>query len=229
MVLSAAATAGDRNGAGANGFYVDLGSFGRACNGDCSITAFTGQQTTQAISPAFGIADFTQGEFGFVPIVPIWDWAWDESWFVGASYSRRILSFGHSSVGEVISLEAEAGLGKRFGTQTEFEAWAALYARWHLFPWNKWVKTTIGVSTGLSWASGISAFEKRRSGNNEGSQLLHYLSPEATFALPSNPNRELVFRFSHRSGGSDMFGPDSIFNHTGGGAQYFLIGTRFRF
>ena len=176
-----------------------------------------------------GIADFTQGEFGFVPIVPIWEWPWDDSGMVAATYSRRIGSFGHSKVGEIVSFEFEVGVGQRFGSQTETEIWGAAYVRWHLFPWNRWVKTTVGISSGLNYATGISDWEVNRSGNDEGSRLLHYLTPEITFAWPRNPNFEIISRFHHRSGGSDMFGPNSIFNNTGSGSQYFVLGTRYRF
>ena len=229
VLLPTVAAAGDKNGAGSTGFYWNWGSLVGACNGDCATTAFAGQQTSQTMQSVIGIADFTQGEFGFVPVVPIWEWPWDDSGFFAATYSRRIGSFGHAEVGEVVSFEAEMGIGQRWGIQTETELWGAIYVRWHLFPWNHRVKTTIGISSGLNWASGISDWEVHRSGNEEGSQLLHYLSPEITLAWPKNPNFEVLARFHHRSGGSDMFGPNSIFNNTGSGSQYFLLGTRYRF
>lgn len=224
-----AALSGNRDVSNADGFYLDPGSFGQGCNGDCSVTVLAGRQVVTTMAALFGVADFTQGEYGFVPMTPIWDWEWGDSGFVGGAYSRRLLSFGHSNVGEVISLEGEVGLGQRFGIQTETELWSAIYLRWHLFPWNDYVKTSVGVSTGLSYTTGISDWEIDRSGNDEGSRLLHYLSPEATFALPDNPNKELVLRLTHRSGGSNMFGSNSIFNNTDGGAQYFTIGLRSRF
>ncbi|SFR36860.1 hypothetical protein SAMN04488005_1031 [Yoonia tamlensis] len=221
--------AGDKDGTGASGFYWDWGSFTRDCGGDCALSILGGRQTTVAMSPAFGIADFTQGEFGFVPAIPFRDWPWTDSRMIAATYSRRIASFGHARVGEVISIKAEVGIGQRTGSQTETEIWGAGYIYWHLFPWNRWVDTSVGISTGLNWATGISDFEVHRSGNDEGSQLLHYLSPEITLSLPQYPDIEVVARFHHRSGGSDMFGPNSIFNNTGGGSQYVLIGTRFWF
>jgi len=229
LLLPTITLAGDRYGAGSTGIYWNWGSLLGSCGGDCAISVMSGQQTSQTMSEVIGIADFTQGEFGFIPIVPIWEWPWDDSGMVAAMYSRRIGSFGHAKVGEIISFDAEIGLGKRFGSQTEAEFWAAAYVRWHLFPWNRWVKTSIGISTGLNYATGISDWEVDRSGNDEGSRLLHYLTPEIAFASPRNPNFEILIRFHHRSGGSDMFGPNSIFNNTGSGSQYFMIGTRTRF
>lgn len=221
--------AGEKDGANATGFYWDWGSFSRDCAVDCALSILGGRQTTQSLSPMFGIADFTQGEFGFVPIVPYRDWPWTDSRMLAATYSRRIASFGHARIGEVLSLKAEVGVGQRTGSQTETEIWGAIFVHWHQFPWNRWLKTSVGVSTGLNYASGISDFEVIESGNDEGSQLLHYLTPEITFSLPDYPEIEVVARLHHRSGGSDMFGPNSIFNNTNGGSQYLLIGTRFWF
>lgn len=211
------------------GFYLKRDPLLGPCSGQCSWTLMAGKQVTTGISEIFGVADFTQGEWGFFKPIPISEWEWAESYFVGGAMSRRLLTLGHHRFGEVISIEGELGAGKRMGIQTEVEVWGAFYARWHLFPWTKWVKTSVGVSTGLSYTSGISEWERNRSGNDEGSRLLHYLSPELTLAFPDTPDQELVFRFSHRSGGSDMFGPNSIFNNTGGGAQYMLVGMRYKF
>ncbi|WP_417249953.1 hypothetical protein [Celeribacter sp.] len=211
------------------GFFLHAEKPWGACDGNCSWTIMGGKQVTTTMAQLIGVADFTQGEFGFIPRIPFSEWEWEESYYIGGALSRRLLTFGHHRVGEVISLEGEIGLAKRFGTQTEFETWGALYARWHLFPWGRWVKTSVGVSTGLSYTPSISDWEVDRSGNGEGSRLLHYLSPEMTFSLPDTPNQELVFRLAHRSGGSDMFGPNSIFNNTSGGAQYFVVGMRYKF
>ncbi|MEC7763798.1 MAG: hypothetical protein VX874_17980 [Pseudomonadota bacterium] len=199
------------------------------CGGDCAITAFVGRQTLVNMPDAFGIADFTQGKFGFNRLVPVWDWPWTDSGMVSVAASRQLASFGHSATGDIVALEAELGMAQRFGSQDQLEVWGAFYLRWKQFPWNRVVKTTVAVSTGLNWASGISPHEIRSSQNGEGSQLLHYLSPEITFALPANPEQELVFRFHHRSGGGDMFGPNSIFNNTRGGSNYLNVGVRWRF
>jgi hypothetical protein len=160
----------------------------------------------------------------FRPNVPIVDWEFGDSGLVGAALSRRVLSIEHQNYGRLFSLEVEAGIGQRFGDLTETEFWGALYGRWHAFPWNRWVSTTVGLSTGVNWATGIPNFEVARSGNGQGSQLLHYLSPEITFALPDHPSHELVLRFHHRSGGRGVFGDNALFNNTGGGAQYGTIG-----
>ena len=57
-------------------------------------------------------------------------------------------------------IEAEVGAAKRFGNQQEGEFWGAMYVRYTAFPWNKYLYTTFALSTGLSYATGISDFEK---------------------------------------------------------------------
>lgn len=212
-----------------NGFQFRWTAPTSPCNGTCAITAFTGRQTLIGMPDAFGIADFTAGNYGLHERVPISDWPWTDSGMIGIAVSRQLASFGHSDVGDIVALEGEVGMAQRYGSQDQLELWGALYLRWKQFPWNRVVKTTVAISTGLNWATGISPHEIRSSQNGEGSQLLHYLSPEITFALPSHPEQELVFRFHHRSGGGDMFGPNSIFNNTRGGSNYVNVGLRWRF
>lgn len=217
-----------RHTSSSTGLYWQWGSFGRDCNGDCAVMVFGGRQTSVWMTRAFGIANFTGGEYGFVPIVPIWDWPWEDTGIVGGTYSRRLASFGFEPWGDIFDIEAELGMAQRFGLQDETEVWGAFYFRWKLFPWNKLVYTTAAVSTGLTYASAVSDWEKGESGNDEGSRLLHYLSPEITFANPDNKDLELVFRFHHRSGGGDFFG-SKIFNGTGAASNYGTVGVRFRF
>ena len=108
---------------------------------------------------------------------------------------------------------------------TRRDAWGALFLRYRGFPWDDYVRTSVAVSTGLNWATGISEVERDRASDGEGgtSQIMHYLAPEITFALPSRPNTELMLRFHHRSG---IFG---LINDAWGGAQYATVGIRMHF
>ena len=65
---------------------------------------------------------------------------------------------------------------------------APFYVRWTAFPWNSFIHTTLGMSTGLSYATGISDFERAHSQLNppNGTHVQHYFSPELTFALPEH-------------------------------------------
>lgn len=147
---------------------------------------------------------------------PPWDWKTKDSGLVAGAFNREILTFGDRA-----AFETEIGVGKRFGSQDEWELWGALYARWKKFPWHDYLRTTVAVSTGVNWASDISRIEDEKSTHN--SKVLHFLSPEITFGLPSQPNLDLIFRFHHRSGGEL-----GLFNKTGGGSQYQTVGIRYR-
>jgi hypothetical protein len=137
--------------------------------------------------------------------------------FAGAAVSRRLARFWTD-----FSIDAEVGVGRRFGSRYHGnEAWVAGYLRWDGFPWNRFVKTSIAFSTGLNVLDNLPAEETRRVDRHR-STLLHYFSPELTFALPEAPNHELVVRYHHRSG---VFG---AFNGVYGGSNVVSLGYRYR-
>jgi hypothetical protein len=194
------------------------------CQGKCAATIFLGRENETGQEKVLGIKGF----------VPPYQYHFGDSYFVGGALSRVIAEIANNGMGSLAALEIEIGAGQRFGDLHETEGWVALYARWKYFPWNNYLRTTIAVSTGLNYASGISTEEMLESGNGKGSRLLHYLSPEITFALPSDPDRELVIRNHHRSGGGGIYGYSvpvygSIFHGTEGGTQYILVGIRQHF
>ena len=144
-------------------------------------------------------------------------WQYDDGGIVGGTASRRIATVFH-----VIDIEAEVGAAKRFGNQHEGEFWGAFYVRYTAFPWNKYLTTTFALSTGLSYATGISEFEKDHSELNPpaGTHVQHYFSPELTFALPEHKERQLVVRLHHRSG---AYG---VVSGAMSGATYLTVGVR---
>jgi len=178
------------------------------CDGKCSVMVFGGKFVETGMSDIFLGGD-------------LWPFGWEygDSTFLGAAASRTVASLWQ----ERVTIEPEIGFGKRFGAMDEYEAWAAVFLRYNYFPWNDYIYTTVAVSTGLNYASGISEIEKNRAGNGRGDRLLHYLAPEITFALPQDKSKELVFRFHHRSGGYGLV------SDSDGGAQYLTVGLRFRF
>jgi hypothetical protein len=179
------------------------------CVKDCAVTVLSGLLVETTMMDVF----VNKG-------MPPWKWRYGKSAFVGGAFSREFLSWG-----KYAGIDAEIGVGKRFGIMDEGEAWGALYFRWKWFPWNDYVRTTVAVSTGINIATDIAEWERQRTINSgRGSYYQHYFSPELTFGLPSNPNLDLVLRFHHRSGASL-----AIFNHTYGAAQYGTIGLRNRF
>jgi len=220
------------SGARADGNRLDFdwhGTFA-PCRGDCAVHVFAGRQTKTSPGMAFGLADITQGNYGVIWPTPVWAYDWQNSGVLGFAFSREFASLAYNGT-DILGFESEIGTAQRFGNQTEAEYWAALYLRWKWFPWNDVVKTSFALSTGLNYASGISDYERRVSGNGEGSQLLHYFSPEVTLALPDRPDREIVFRMHHRSGiqNEETARGFAIFNHAGTGATFATVGIRYKF
>jgi hypothetical protein len=202
--------------------WVDVKWPSKGCDGSCAIYGFAGRNTSTSMTSIFGLDDVAT----FAPdkFVPIWNWTWEDASIVGAAMSRRLVTFFR-----VIDVEAELGVGQRFGRMNETEVWSALFFRWTWFPWNDYLRTTLATSTGLNWASGISDLERLRDGDRKGSQLLHYFSPEITFSLPQMPQWELVARLHHRSGAKVFFGDVAMFNGVDGGAHFGTLGVRYRF
>jgi hypothetical protein len=111
------------------------------------------------------------------------------------------------------TIEGEAGFGGRVGDHDGVEGWSAVYVRYDGFPWNHVIRTTVGFSTGVDYLS-----------NPEVDQyFLHYFAPEIAFALPKYPDKELVFRYHHRSGLFGTFGDELQ------GSTVMSLGLRFRF
>lgn len=93
--------------------------------------------------------------------------------------------------------------------------------RWNHFPWNKYVFTSFAVGEGLSYDTKVPQIEQRTSTHSQ--SLLNFLLFEATFAMPSHPNWELVARVHHRSG---VFG---LYNAGNNGSTAVGLGIRYRF
>ncbi len=189
------------------------------CQGKCAATIFFGPEFDTGLANADGSRRF----------VPPWQYKYGKSYFIGGALSRTFLEFGRFA-----ALEIEGGTGQRFSSLHESEVWSAIYARWRYFPWNDYLVTTFALSTGISYASGVTPYEIRESPDGKGSRVMHYFSPEFTFALPKSPDRELVVRYHHRSGGGAYFGNKfpvygSLFRGTDGGMEYLTIGFRNRF
>ncbi len=186
------------------------------CNGDCAIQVFGGRILRTSMLSIYGIKKFE----------PLWKWDWGREGILAGAISRRLVSFG-----DLVDIEVEAGLAKRFGDADQAEFWSSLNYRWKAFPWNDTIYTTAAMSAGVSFATGISDHE-RNSGdrNGRGSRFLFYLSPEITFAHPERKDWELLFRIHHRSGGRIFFGKKfKLFNSVDGGSSYGTLGIRHRF
>jgi hypothetical protein len=145
-----------------------------------------------------------------------WSGDFRDDYFVGGALSRKLVRFWN-----YVTIEAELGVGARFGQTNGGEAWGAFYLRFDGFPWNRFVYTTFAVSTGLHFISELPLGETYP--GDRTSHVLHYFSPEFTLAHPQYKNHELVVRYHHRSG---VFGQ---LNGVRGGSNVIALGYRHRF
>ena len=177
------------------------------CAGDCAVAVYSGVYIQDSMTDLWSSPSFP------------WDWNYaSEDHLIATTVSRVTWEFWRHW-----TMEPELGIGQRYGREGATELWGALFFRYHGFPWDRYLLTTMAISTGMNWASEVTYVEQDRANDGEGSQWMHYFAPEVTFALPSHPNTELLFRIHHRSG---VFG---LVSDALGGAQYATVGLRFRF
>ena len=138
-----------------------------------------------------------------------------DSYTFGVSVSKQFAEWTR-----YIRFEGELQVIKHFGDQDHWEFTGSVNARWVVFPWNRYVETTLAFGEGLSWATEIPALEKADPTNSANRQLLNYILIEVTFAIPESP-WSLVTRIHHRSG---VFG---LFGHSG--SNVLEAGIRYRF
>jgi hypothetical protein len=82
-----------------------------------------------------------------------------------------------------IRWETEIGVTKWFGDQTHWEFTSAIVARWITFPWNDYVKTTIAVGDGPSFATKPPRLEKKNF--DEAKRLQNYVFLELNLRAPA--------------------------------------------
>jgi len=138
-----------------------------------------------------------------------------DSYTFGVSVSKQFAEWTR-----YMRLEGELQVLKHFGDQDNWEFTGSVNLRWVVFPWNRYLETSVAIGEGLSWATEIPALEKADPTNSSNSQLLNYILLEVTFAIPESP-WSLVTRIHHRSGVWGLFG------HTG--SNVLEAGIRYRF
>jgi hypothetical protein len=115
-----------------------------------------------------------------------------DSTLIGFAASRQIW---HSN--DSLSLGFEGQVVRYFGDQDNWEFNLPLVARWHDFPWDKWLDTSFAFGIGPSYASEIPKEEIARHGDSQ--RWLVYWFGELEFGLPSSLWSG-IFRVHHRSG-----------------------------
>jgi hypothetical protein len=190
-------------------------SLDQECGGDCFAAIYGGPFIESNMSSILGLDGYT----------PPWKVDPGAGGIIAGTLGRRV-----ATLWGVIDVEPEIGIAKRLGNMDQVEIWAAIFFRWTKFPWNDVIYTTVAASTGLNYAIGVSEIERERANNGlKGSKLLHFFSPEITFAMPEHKDLEVLFRFHHRSGGKEIFCGSEVFNCASGGAHYATVGVRYRF
>jgi hypothetical protein len=166
----------------------------------------------------FGGVSIDEVAFSETVLQP-WNGTWGSDTFLGVAGSYQAARFWHW-----FTVEPELGLGTRLGDTGSVEAWGALYVRFDGFPWNQWLYTTVAGSVGLNWISSLPVAEAGTPAAPEAdtSKVLHYFSPELTFALPQHRQYEFVVRYHHRSG---FFG---AINGVEDGSNVIAFGLRYR-
>jgi hypothetical protein len=161
---------------------------------------------------------FSSDVFSDIVLSP-WDTRTESIYLLSGSYNRRL-----TTVLNHLDIEVEAGVGRRFGDNNSAEAYAALGLRWREFPWNDYLRTSFAVyPIGPSYVANLSASEVSKDKDGRSSNWLNFFSIELTFAAPSMPQLEAIFRLHHRSG---VFG---LINGSTNGADFLSVGARYRF
>ncbi len=117
-----------------------------------------------------------------------------------------------------ISFEVEGQIGKHFNRDNLWEFNGLIIGRWHAFPWNKYVNTSIAVGDGLSYYTKVSKVEKEED-DEDATRYLNYLLFELALGLPQHPRWDLVLRIHHRSSVFGLIGTGGS-NYVGGGIKY---------
>lgn len=114
-----------------------------------------------------------------------------------------------------LTWELEGSSFTHWGVQDHVEINAAVLARWNLFPWDRWIDTSLAFGQGVSWASNRPEFE------GETRRILHHLLTEVAVRPVRSWPVDLVLRVHHRSGAFYAYGVK-------GGANFLLLGLRFQ-
>lgn len=128
---------------------------------------------------------------------------------------------------EHFSLEAEGLVAfhhgrHRTGRQKYQEFVGCFLVRYHRFPWDRFIDTTIALGEGMSLTTHQAKIEIQENSRDKTKKFLNYLAVEATFALPQFPNTALVYRIHHRSGIFGLMGVHGV-------SDFYCLGVRHRF
>lgn len=115
-------------------------------------------------------------------------------------------------------IEVEMQAVKHFGEMNHWEFNIPFSLRWHPFPWDEYLDTSLAMGYGLSYATDVPELEE--SNGLKSANFMNYLLLELSLGLPQYPQWDFVLRLHHRSGGYGMFGTSTGSNFVCGGLKY---------
>jgi hypothetical protein len=119
--------------------------------------------------------------------------------------------------------EVEGQIGKYFREQDHWEFNIAAIIRWNRFPWNHYLRTSLAIGEGLSFATEVPPLEEQSKTNSDATRLLNYVLIEMTVSPPQQNRWSIVGRIHHRSG---VFG---LFDDVTGGSNVLGMGIRYAY
>ena len=128
-----------------------------------------------------------------------------------------------------VDLAGFVGVQRHFekGFQDDFYSFMAFFkAYFYGFPWDRYLRTRIGLGSGLSYSESISEMEQRdQAKHGRGTwKLLNYLDPSIDFGVARDVYVGLGV--SHRSG---AFGKSQLFGNVNGGSNYIYVSVETTF
>jgi hypothetical protein len=143
-----------------------------------------------------------------------WDVDYRQSGFVAVAASHVL-----SQPDPRYSFEIEGQIVRHFGDQDHWELNLPIIARWHAFPWDDVIDTSLAFGAGPSYASEVPPVEVENDGDSQ--RFLVYWTAEVEVGPPADDWR-FFFRLHHRSGAFGLVADE-------GGSNAYVIGVRFPF
>ncbi len=152
------------------------------------------------------------------------DWNLQDEYLAAVGVGKEIARYKELlGISVDIGIEAEGQVVGHWGDSKTYQEYVgALNLRWHTFPWNHVLPTTVGTGMGLSYASREPEHEAASHGGKS-AKLLGYLMYEVTVGLRQRSGWSLFFRVHHRSG---AFG---TFHGVRGASNYPCLGVKYVF
>lgn len=130
--------------------------------------------------------------------------------YAGLGLGRELIKWKYAS------LEMEGMFAEHFGSIGNYQEYiVAVGLRYHYFPWDEYVKTTLAVFDGPSYTT------KQIAGENR--YLTNFVRFELTLAYPKFDRLSFVAGVHHRSGAK------STLHIAEGDTNFYIFGLRYKF